>query len=433
MTNARDPARRVPSIAVLVQRLSGLERLLEVTRHVAADIDATKILQTIADEACVALDSERASLYQYDPAREELYTRVVTKLEIAEIRNGLDRGISGWVARNRSIANVAAPAADSRWNSTIDQATGFRTRNVLATPLTSPHDGMLLGVVEVINKRRGAFTRFDEELLEAFSRHAAVALDRMRLLDELRKRQEIEISLDVARRIQQSFMPHDLPQVPSYEMASWWMPNQAVGGDYCDVLRMPDGRTALVIADVSGHGLGPSLLMASVRAALRALVLSQASPDVLLSQLGRALAGDLRDGNFITIVLASIDPAGHTVEYANAGHAPAIHYSARRDAFAALEATGMPLGVMDEPEFPPAEPLQLELGDLLVLCTDGIVEAMDREDRQFGRRRLDEIIRTHRAAPVREIVREIGHAVEAHFAGHSPTDDLTVLAARRNR
>lgn len=415
----------------LRHRLAGLTRLLEVARELAAEIDLTTILRTVTTEVCRALDCERASLYQYDAKTDELYTSVVTDLEIAEIRRGLDHGVSGYVARNRVVANVADPALDPHWSSSVDRATGYRTRNILAAPLTSPHDGRLLGVLQLLNKRDGAFGGFDEELLVAFSQHAATALDRARLIDELRQRDVLRASLEVARGIQQSFMPDVLPEVPGYDLATWWFPNEAVGGDYCDVLPLPDGRTGLVIADVSGHGLGPSLLMASARAALHALSLEHSEPGILLELLSRAILGDLQDGRFITVALAALDAGRHTIEFANAGHAPALHFSAATGTFEPLEATGLPVGVLDDPDFPAGPPIAMRPGDILLLCTDGIVEALDPQDQQFGQQRVEDLVRRHAALPILELVGAIGRAVEAHYAADTPPDDLTILAVRR--
>lgn len=423
-----DPA---PASAELRRRLTNLEKLLDLTRHLASDIELERILERITHAACNALDCDRASLYQFDPKRQEIYTRVVTELEIAEVRQRLGQGISGHVALTRQLANVPNPVDDLRWNPNVDRQTGYHTRNILAAPLLSAEDQELLGVLELFNRREGSFDEFDEQMIEAFCQHAATALERARLIEELHVRNRLEASLDVARDVQRGFMPSRLPEVPGYELAVWWLPNQAIGGDYCDVLRLRDGRLGLVIADVSGHGLGPSLIMASVRAALRALTLEYASPRVLLELLSRALAPDLQNGRFITIALAAIHTELHTIEFANAGHAPALLYRAGGREFATLEASGMPLGVLDEPSFDGNKTLQLAAGDLVVLCTDGIVEAMNDRDEQFGHARLKALVAQHAAAPLEELVQAVAQSVESHYVGTSPADDLTILVLRR--
>jgi serine phosphatase RsbU (regulator of sigma subunit) len=412
-------------------RLEGLLRLLEVTRRLAAEIDVPRILELVTEEVCQALRCDRASLYQFDIKRQELFTIFTTELEAAEIRHDLDHGICGYAARMSETVNVPDVTVDPRWNRRFDQTTGYQTRNMLVAPLHAPSDGALLGVLQLLNKADGTFDKFDERLLEAFSQHAAVALDRARLVDQLRQRATVESSLSVARDIQRGFMPRELPQAAGYELASWWFPNEAVGGDYCDVLPMGRDRLGLVIADVSGHGLGPSLIMASCRAALRALLLEHSSPELLLAMLGRALAADLKNGLFITMIMADLDLVAHRLVYANAGHAPAEHYAAATDTFTALEATGYPLGIEEEPEFPSVPAVTMNVGDLVVLCTDGIVEAMDPNDKPFGLDRLKRIVRQFHTQSARKLVDHLAAQVGAHFIGDSPPDDLTILVVKR--
>ena len=124
--------------------------------------------------------------------------------------------------------------------------------------------------------------------------------------------------------------------------------------------------------------------MASVRAALRALVFDHYSAQVLLERLGRLLADDLQHGRFITMVLAVLDSTENHIEFANAGHAPAFHYSASTRQVSHLESTGLPLGVIEDAQYPLGPDISIAVGDVVVLCTDGIVEAMDEQDRQFG-------------------------------------------------
>ena len=227
-------------------------------------------------------------------------------------------------------------------------------------------------------------------------------------------------------------MPGRLANIPGYDLATWWFPHQAVGGDYCDVLPLRCGGTGLVIADVSGHGIGPSLIMASTRAALRALILEHSAPEVLLNLLVEALAGDFDKGHFITMVIAVLDGQTHTLRYANAGHAPALHYVKREDRFLTLPATGLPVGIEHSPCYPAAPPRALAVGDIIVLCTDGIVEAMDANDEPFGLGRLEAVVRQYAAAPMAELVLRTGERVERHYVGDDPADDLMILVARRN-
>ncbi len=425
------PSAKEP-IETVRQRVAALNRLLEVTRRLAAEIDLQSILHTIATEACQALACERATLYQYDAATQELVAVLAMHLEIPQLRQKLEHGISGYAARHRKLVNVADPASDPRWNSRIDQVTGYQTRSILAAPLVSPHDDALLGVLELLNNVGGPFDTFDEELIVAFAAHAAVALDRVRLVEQARARLDVEAALRVARDIQRGFMPARLAPVPGYELATWWFPHQAVGGDYCDVIPLRCGGTGLVIADVSGHGIGPSLIMASTRAALRALILEHSAPEVLLNLLVEALAGDFDKGHFITMVIAVLDGQTHTLRYANAGHAPALHYVKSEDRFITLAATGLPVGIEHSPCYPAAPPRALAVGDIIVLCTDGIVEAVDAHDEPFGLGRLQDVVRKYAAAPMAELVRRTGEQVERHYVGDDPADDLMILVARRN-
>lgn len=413
------------------QRLSALLRLLDVTRRLASEVDLATILKIISREACEALVCERATVYQYDEQRRQLFTRVATELEISEIRRDSGQGICGYAAEHRQLVNVPDPQLDPRWSPATDQATGFHTRNILAAPLISPRDGVLLGVIECLNNLGGPFDEFDEPLLEAFAQHAAAAIDRWRLVEQLSRRQAIDVALGIAHDVQRRFMPERLPPIPGYEAATWWRPHQDVGGDYCDVVPFVDGRVGLVIADVSGHGLGPSLLMASVRAALRSLLMAHSHAGDLLGLLNQALAADLQDGSFITMVVAALDPRNHTLEYANAGHAPAIHYSPAARRFRDLSATGLPIGVLEQCEYPVAQPLEIRTGDLVLLCTDGIVEAADQDRELFGTRRLREAIRELADSPLEELVARLGRRVEDFAHTEHPADDLTILAIRR--
>lgn len=410
------------------RQLSALSRLADVTCQLAGLHEIDEILSCLTTGVREALGCDRTSLYLFDPIESVLFTHVVTELEIEEIRCPLESGIIGWVARERQIANVPDPAVDERWNRDVDRSTGFQTRNILAAPVVSASDKQLLGVLQILNREDGPFDKFDEQLILAFASHAATALERSILLDGLQKAHRVEIALDLARRIQTSFLPSSLPAMDGYEIAQWWEPAESVSGDYYDVLQLPDGRVALVVADVTGHGVGPSLIMASVRAMLHVLTRTISDPAEIVATLEDAIESDLRDGRFVTLFLAALDLKDHEIEYVNMGHGPVIHVT--KAGHVMLNATGLPVGVT------PGAPIRsqecdLKPGDLLLLATDGSIETRNSKNELFGTTRLIELLQTHRECPVTSTMDYTRESIREFRRDPHPDDDITMLLVRR--
>lgn len=421
----------VADVELLQQRLDALTTLVDVTCRLAAEHDLDHILRIVTDGVCEALRCERASLFLHDEQRHELYTRIATELEIAEIRHPIQQGITGWVARHRETANIPDPRTDGRWIAKFDQQTGFSTRNILAAPVISSHDQRLLGVLELLNKIDGEFESFDEQLVQAFASHAATALERAELLEKARCAKELQLSIEMGRRIQGHFLPNRLPDVPDYEIAAWWQPAEFVSGDYYDWLWLPDGRLGLVVADVSGHGIGPSMLMASVRAMLHVLTRTTSDPAVILRLLNDTIAPDLHEGRFITLLLVALDFRRHHVTYVNAGHGPALHFRRASGEFQHLISTSLPLGfpMLDGPMHSPT--LDLAPGDLLLLGTDGIVELRNEHGEMFGRERLEALVREHRTLPATRLVAILSEAITNFHPNAQPPDDSTLVIIER--
>lgn len=421
----------VLDLETIQKRLNGSMKLVEVTCELAGLHDLDRILETITSRVCEALRCERASLFLFDEATKTLHTRVATELEIEEIRTPIDNGIAGWVARHRAVANIGDPSSDVRWNASFDRRTGFQTRNVLAAPLVSAHDDRLIGVLQLLNKHDEEFDAFDEQLVQAFASHAATALIRARLLDDARQSHELQISINMGHRIQSSFLPSRLPDVPGYEIAAWWEPAQSVSGDYYDLVHLPDGRLGLVVADVSGHGVGPSLIMASVRAMMHVLSRTRSEPEQILSLLSETIAPDLGDGRFITFLMVALDPHTHELTFANAGHGPALHFHRGSGTFSPLKSTGLPLGFATDYRVPAGNTVHLEPGDLLLLATDGTIEIPNHDGDLFGRHRLESLIAENPQLPATELLRVIRNAITDFHPATHPPDDVTLLILER--
>jgi serine phosphatase RsbU (regulator of sigma subunit) len=424
------------SLNSLQAQIAGLQTLLEATKELAAEKDFDSLLDVIIRRACSALRCERASVFLYDEKRQELYTRKVTRLDgTDEIRLSINKGIAGLVARERRIEHVEDPYSHPEFDPEFDQRLGFRTRNILSAPLIAwGSDEKLLGVLQLLNKMDSSFEELDKQLLHAFAAHTAIAIDRAVLAQHFREKVNLLASLELARQIQSSLLPTQLQDIPGYEIAAVSQPADATGGDYYDVIPLASGKVGIAVADVCGHGFGPSLLMASARAMLRGIAAREPAVEQLMSDLAQAMYADLqRVRRFITFLYGTLDPAEHAFHYANAGHGPvALHLNFKDGEFLSLvddEARGCPLGWFTE-TYDACTPVRLAPGDLIVLGTDGIVETR-RNGECFGMERLCEFVLRRCRNPLQTILNELVDASITFNESSSLDDDFTLLILRR--
>ncbi len=253
-----------------------------------------------------------------------------------------------------------------------------------------------------------------------------------RLVEERNRAAEerMQLTFRIARHIQQKLFPTTPPPCPGFDIGGASHPAELTGGDYFDYIPLPDGGVGVAVGDVCGHGFGPSLLMATTRAYLRALALTNAHVADILYMANRALAADVDDGRFVTLFLARIDPAARTLVYANAGHPPGYILGRDGSVRAVLGSTGIPLGVMDEAKYSVADAITLEHGDHILLLTDGIFEASGTDGSAFGTERAIEVVRAHRHEPANRIVEALHRAVRDFVGTDDLIDDVTSLVIK---
>jgi sigma-B regulation protein RsbU (phosphoserine phosphatase) len=409
-------------------KLRDLQKVLEITRSMVAAADLGDLLGTIIDRSMELLAAERATLFLYDAERDQLVSRIAHKSE--EIRMPADRGIAGACIRGKAVLNVPDAYADERFNRDFDRHTGFRTRNILAVPLCD-YAGDLVGVLEVLNKRSGAFRAYDIALAETLAAQAGVAIQRANLIRHYLEKQRMQRALEIARQIQQGLLPEADPKLPGFDIAGFSQPADETGGDIYDFIPLDDGRLATVVADATGHGIGPALVIAETRAMLRALSGQTADVRAVLNTVNDLLAADLGDGRFVTCFLGVLDAGASCLTFASAGHGPILLYDYQADEFLQETATGVPLGVFDGVHFETVIRHELRPGDFAAILTDGLFEALDASGEQFGIDRVMELLRGRRDAPAREMVEGLRDTVMS-YAGELPqADDLTAVVLRR--
>jgi len=415
------------------RRVADLEKILDVTRALGVTVDLDPLLAQIAAAATDVLDCERATVFLCDHAKGELCSRIATGMEgapIQEIRFPIDKGIAGEVATTGKGVNIPDPYADPRFNPDFDRKSGFVTKSLLTLPLGG-HDGRIVGVLQVLNKRGGPFSDRDHRLLSTLGAQAGVAIERQMLLEEFAVKQRIERDLNIAREIQQGLLPKAPPDLPGFEIAGWNRSADETGGDCFDWLRLPGGHLAISIGDATGHGIGPALVAAEARALLRGTLMQSRDLARVVPQINELLGEDLREGTFVTAFIGLLDPAKSTVEYVSAGHGPLLVYTAADDAFNEVPTHGLPLGLMPEVEFDPPTHVPLAPGDMLLLFTDGFFEWSRPDGEQFGTDRLADVVRRHRDLPVAEILALVYAAVVEFSEGTKQGDDCTAVIVKR--
>ena len=243
--------------------------------------------------------------------------------------------------------------------------------------------------------------------------------------------QQIEHELQIARSIQQSLLPKFRPQIEGFQVAGWSRTATDTGGDFYDWKQLPDGSWVMILADVTGHGIGPAILASVCRAYSRANFNIRAGLEVILKSINQSFTEDLTPERFATLVAVLCQGGSDELELLSAGHGPLFIYSANDQSLTSLEAQALPLGIF--PELWKASPVKLHMrpGDIVVLVTDGFFEWENGKGEQFGTDRLADVIRRLADREPEEIIAEIYESVLQFVSGTPQQDDLTAVLIKR--
>jgi sigma-B regulation protein RsbU (phosphoserine phosphatase) len=253
----------------------------------------------------------------------------------------------------------------------------------------------------------------------------------MRDMTDRRLFEEQEIELRLAASIQRKLLPQTPPQLVGWDVAGAVLPAAATCGDYFDFMTIRDNVLCLVIADACGHGVGPALIAVQTRAHLRSLVDTDLELDQVFSRLNRILASDLDDGLFVTMAAIWIDLATGSLVWASAGHPSAYVFDATGAVKTELHSTGLPLGILAGRRHTMGRGISTVPGDIVLMITDGFLEAQNAAGAEFGSGRLCEVVRTSVSFPAEEIVQRLHDAVRVFAGGQPQNDDLTAVVCRR--
>jgi phosphoserine phosphatase RsbU/P len=407
-----------------------LSQLVEVAGRINSSEDLESLLAEIMEAAKTIMRAEASSLMLLDSDTRDLVIAVPTgpaRAEISGVRIPAGKGFAGWVAGTGQPLIVPDAEKDPRFYGEVSRHSDFRTRNLICVPLHDPNQ-KIIGVLQALNRREGQeFTENDIPFFLALGDHAAIALEKARLHRESLEKQQLEKELSLAKSIQAGYWPQHIPRLSGFEMAGISLPAAQVGGDYYDFIPLDEHVCALVIADISGKGFSAALLMASLRAALRAQVKNRIPAEETISLLNDVLVDDSPSNRFVTMLYGQLDTRDRTFTYVNAGHNPPFYFDG--GSFSELTEGGAILGFQKGLPFTTGT-VRLEPGSTLVMFTDGVVEAQNQAEEMFGEDRLKSVIQHERSGGAESLLSAIRAAVLS-FSGKAPQyDDLTLVVLR---
>jgi len=396
---------------------------LELLAHEPLDVLLEKILDLVFE----AVKPDRAALLCTDDDGE-----LVCQAFRGEGEQ--EMSISRTIARNVMDERVSVLAADAQSDERFAGGASIAVqgiRGVMAVPLWNNKE--VIGLVYADS--RLASTRFCEDdlrLLTMLGNVAAIQIRNAHLFEEQLEKKRFEREAQAAANVQQRLLPTESPQLAGYEFVGYNTPCYEAGGDYFDCVSVGPEREIIVLADVAGKGMGAALLMAGVHATFHACVGADVAPRELVSRLNEGVSRSAPNDRFVTLFLIDLDRAGHRLTYVNAGHAPPPILVRASGEMVNLVAEGPPLGIVPGFEYP-ASDLELQPGDFVFVCSDGLTDTEDPEQEQFGDKRLHDLLAGLAGRPVAEVRRAIDEQLQAFSRGAAQSDDLTLIAVQRSK
>lgn len=408
------------------KQITQLSLLFEATRLLNSTLDLAELLELILKIARQEVKADRGSVFLVDNKHKELWSIVAFGLDHQEIRMPWGKGIAGRIAEGGEIINVEDAYKLTYFEPSFDQRFNYHTRSLLGMPIRH-HTGEVVGVIQLLNKTTGPrFTPEDEDFLSKLSGHMAMALENARLHRESLEKQRMEKELALARGIQRSLLPDEPPVVPGFELAVANEPCFEVGGDYYDFLHLGPQSLLLVIADVEGKGVSSALVMSNLQATLRALVMHLHSLEVLALSLNEMIYNDTKSEKYLSCFLGLVDTRRNGLHYINAGHVPPILVDGATGAYTLLEEGGTVVGLFPKTDYTRGT-AQLKTGDILVCCTDGILEACNEGDEEYGTDKLAASVIKHREKTAQGIIEAVLAEVNQWCNGVQADDKVLMV------
>ena len=411
----------------LRHRIGELDTVYQAAGLLAATGDHQKVLEGIAERVCEVMNAKACSIRLLDQATGELTIKAVHNLSAAYLNKG-----PVTVGENpvdaKALSGEMVYIRDSRTDPRVRYPTQAATEGIVSAFVV----GMMfrnepVGVIRVYTDRVYDFSDYEQSLLRALASQAATAVTNARLYQEALTAERQQRQIQYAGEVQRRMIPAAPPEHAALEFGCAYVPVMEVGGDFYDFVRLGSGNLGVSIADVVGKGVPASLLMASLRAALRTYAEGIYDLDHVMVRVNRHMCRDMLASEFATVFYGVFSPDGHRLTYCNAGHNPPLLL--RKGQFDSLNVGGMVVGVNAHATYDKGI-THTEPGDVLVLYTDGLTEAINFHDEQFGIERLRESILRYQDLDANQLAQQLLWDVRRFKGLADRIDDITLVVVK---
>jgi serine phosphatase RsbU (regulator of sigma subunit) len=407
-----------------------LRALIEITQNLSKALSLDIVLPKLLDSLFkIFVQADRGFVLLREPDGRLAPKSVKFRRPDSDETIRISRTIVNQVMESQQAILSADAASDSRFEMSQSIA-DFRIRSMMCAPLVNG-DGRSIGVLQLdTSDHRGRFQQDDLDVLAGVASQAAIAIDNAQLHEAAIRQHQLERDLKLAHKVQQGLLPSAPPKVEGYHFFDFYEAANQIGGDFYDYIALPDGRLAVVLADVSGKGISAALVMAKLSADVRYALASQPNAAEAVRQINASFVKSGWEDRFVTFVLTVLDPAEHSVTFVNAGHMPPfLRIAEGRVEPVADDISGIPLGVDESYEYE-SKTLPLGRNEFLAAFTDGFSEALNAKNELYGLERLRKKI----GKPVKDVA-DLGHVilndVKSFVGGHPQSDDMCLVCFGR--
>jgi serine phosphatase RsbU (regulator of sigma subunit) len=373
-------------------------------------------------------------LFLEGDAGNRFYLIVEGQLEVVKALGTPDERVIAVRGAGDYVGEMSLILVDGKRTASIRARTALRTLEMTRADfdaLLHRQPQMAYQMARVLSTHLSEAHTFALDDMRAKNRELSIAYESLQAAQiHIIQKEKLEHELRMARSVQAGLLPRTVPALDGWQFAARWRPARIVSGDFYDFIALNDGTLGMVIADVSDKGMPAALFMSLSRSILRACATSAAALEDAVRRANVLICADSVDSMFVTLFVCALNPITGALTYVNAGHNPPLLFRAAGAQWQELKSSGMALGVTDEAHFV-QHAAQLDAGDVLVLYTDGVSDALDLQDERFGRERLTAVLHDAQDEDTDSIADALERALESFTAGGDPYDDMTYVVVKR--